>query len=218
MIYLFSGDDTPKKLFAYEEFLKTLSERTPVFFVSKNDFDFTQLESFYSGASLFSAQSAVVLRDILEDEEIRKFILEKLKFLGESQNIFVFMEGELKKPVLDAFKKARTELNIFEKKPTPSGGGKKFDNFLIANAFASKDKFHTWLYFRQAVERGTELEPLAGILFWKIKDMLLKHNFSKFKESELQNFAAKIATLLPESRKAGPESESAMEQFLLEAF
>lgn len=215
MIYVFCGEDTDRKNTSYKKFLKTLPEEVPVFFVNKNDFDPVQLESFYSGASLFSAQSVVVLRDLLAEQEISEFILNKLKFLSESQNTFVFTEGKLKKPILDAFKKARAELNVFEKKLAPSRGG---DNFQIANAFASRDKFHTWLYFRQAVERGVELEPLAGILFWKIKDMLLRRNFSKFKEAELKNFAARISYLLPEARKHGPEAESAFEQFLLEAF
>ena len=215
MLYLFSGEDTQNKLAAYEEFLKTLPEEIPVFFISKNDFDPVQLENFYSGASLFSAKSAVVLRDILEDEETRELVLSKLKFMGESDNLFIFPEGKLNKPVLDAFKKARAELNIFE---TVKERGEKFDNFKIANAFAAKDKFHTWLYFRQAVEAGTELEPLAGVLFWKIKDMLLRRNFSKFKEAELKNFAARISYLLPAARTKGPEAESALEQFLLEAF
>lgn len=217
MIYVFCGEDTDRKNTSYEKFLKTLPEEVPVFFVNKNDFDPTQLESFYSGASLFSAQSAVVLRDLLGEEEISEFILNKLKFLSESQNTFVFTEGKLKKPILDAFKKARAELNVFEKKDDDKVV-KKFDNFQIANAFANRDKFHTWLYFRQAVERGVELEPLAGILFWKIKDMLLRRNFSKFKEAELKNFAAHISYLLPNARKQGPEAESAFEQFLLEAF
>ena len=227
MIYVFCGEDADRKNINYEEFMETLPEEAPVFFINKNDFDFTQLESFYSGASLFAKQSVVVLRDVLDDAparnathsvaggEISEFILDKLKFLGESQNTFVFVEGKLKKPVLDAFKKCRAEVNVFENMSAPSKGG---DNFKIANAFAAKDKFHTWLYFRQAIEQGTELDALAGILFWKVKDMLLRRNFSKFKEEELKNFAARISYLLPEARKQGPEAESAMEQFLLEAF
>ena len=234
MIYLFSGDDTKKKVFAYEEFLKTLPEGMPVFFINKNDFDPVQIESFYSGASLFAAKSAVVLRDILAEparnasrsdvggDEIQEFILSKLPLLGESQNTFIFIEGKLKKPALDAFKNlsrlpagSRAELNIFE---LPKAKKEKYDNFLVANAFAARDKFHTWLYFRQAVDLGVSLDELAGVLFWKIKDMLLRQNFSKWKEGELKNFAARISYLLPGARKQGPEAESALEQFLLEAF
>ena len=85
----------------------------------------------------------------------------------------------LKKPALGA-------LNIFE---LPKEKKEKFNNFLIANAFANKDKLNTWIYFRQAVDKGVAMEELIGILFWKIKDMLLKKNFSKFSEKQLKTFA-----------------------------
>ena len=39
--------------------------------------------------------------------------------------------------LLDKFKKARAEINVFE---LPKEKKEKFDNFLIANAFSSKDK------------------------------------------------------------------------------
>lgn len=215
MIYLFAGEDADKKIKSYEKFLKELPKGTPVFQITKNDFDPSALESFYSGASLFAAKSALVLRDVLGEEEIQSLVLSKLALLGESENIFIFIDGKLKKATLDAFKKARAEINVFEAAKEKK---EKFNNFLIANAFGAKDKFHTWLYFRQAIEAGTEVDALAGILFWKAKDMILKRSYGKFKESELKNFAARIARLLPEARRKGPEAESAFEQFLLEAF
>ena len=57
--------------------------------------------------------------------------------MGESGNDFVFLEGKLNKPVLDAFKKARAEINVFE---LPKEKIEKFNNFLLANAFGDKDK------------------------------------------------------------------------------
>ncbi|KKS99949.1 MAG: hypothetical protein UV76_C0016G0001 [Candidatus Nomurabacteria bacterium GW2011_GWA2_43_15] len=227
MIYLFSGDDAKRKILNYEKFLKSLPAQTGLpenaetFFISRNDFDPARIESFYSGSTLFSNQCAVIFQNILEHEETRDFVLDKLGLMGESGNYFVFLEGKLGKPILDAFKKARAELNIFElPKGLSAGAGKKerFDNFLVANAFAQKDKLNTWIYFRQAVDFGASLEEISGILFWKIKDMLLKKNFSKFSEAQLKDLAAEISYLLPEARKKGQDAESAFEQFLLEAF
>lgn len=218
MLYLFSGDDTKKKLAAYEGFLKDQKDgkgSAETFFMNKKDVEAGALQGFYSGASLFAARSTIVLRDVLEEEEIRALVLPHLAAMGESANTFIFLEGKLPKPVLDAFKKARSELNVFE---APKEKKEKFNSFAIANSFGQKDKLGTWLTFRQAVERDVALDELAGILFWKAKDMLLKRNFGKWKEGELEDFAARIARLLPEARRAGPEAESAMEQFLLEAF
>jgi len=213
MIYLFYGDDMEKKLSVYEKFIKATPKNTETLFVSRNNFNEVQIESLYSGSSLFSDKSSIIFSGILENEETRNFILDKLGLIGESANSFVFLEGKLNKPIVDAFKKARAELNYFE---LPKEKKEKFDNFLIANAFASKDKLNTWIYFRQAIDLGASLEEINGILFWKIKDLILKKNFSKFKEEQLKNFISELSYLLPEARKKGQDAEAVFENFLLE--
>jgi hypothetical protein len=223
MLYLFSGDDSKNKILNYEKFIKSFSAQvgiplSEIFFINRNDFNPIQIESFYSGSSLFEAVSVIVFQNIFEYEETRDFVLDKLKQMGESGNIFIFLEGKLNKTILDAFKKVepkRVQINIFE---LPKEKLEKYDNFLVANAFANKDKLNTWLHFRQAMDLGVGMEEIVGVLFWKIKDMLLKKNFSKFKESELKIFSSHISYLLPEARKKGYDAEAAFEQFLLEAF
>ena len=215
MIYLFAGDDSKKKLLNYEKFLKTLPKEAEIFSISRNNFDRMRVESFYSGASLFSPVSVVILDGLLEREDTQEFFLDILPLMAVSPNRFVFLEGKLPKPATDAFKKARAEINVFE---LPKEKENKFDNFLIANAFAAKDKLNTWVYFRQAMNDGASLEAIAGILFWKIKDMILRRNFVKFTEEELKNMAGRISYLVPEARQEGKDAESAFEEFLLEAF
>src|SRR3989344_2088502 len=141
MIFLFAGDDTKNKRFAYEKFVKSMPVGTESFLISRNDFDTVVIESFYSGSSLFSAKSAMIFQNIFEYEETRNFILDKLKLMEESANFFLFLEGKLNKLILDAFKKARAEINIFE---LPKEKKEKYDNFLVANAFSRKDKLNTW--------------------------------------------------------------------------
>src|ERR1035437_135824 len=215
MLYIFAGDDVRNKLKAYENFSKSLPKDTETFFVSRNDFNKNEMERFYSGTGLFFSQCAVFYENIFEREEVRDFVLPKLDEMGESSNSFVFLEGKLNKSILDSFKKARAELNIFE---LPKEKKEKFDNFLLANAFGDRDKLNLWIYFRQAMDLGVGMEEIIGVLFWKIKDMILKKNFRKFTEAELQNFASRISYILPETRKKGLDAESAFEQFLLEAF
>ena len=215
MIYLFAGDGAKNKILSYEKFIRSISKGEEVLFISRNNFNKMQIESLYSGSSLFSAKSAVVFENILEYEENRDFILDKLSLMGESANSFIFLEAKLNKPILDAFKKARAELNIFE---LPKEKREKFDNFLVANAFAEKDKLNTWIYFRQAMDVGVGMEEIIGVLFWKIKDMILKKNFRRFTETELKDFAMRLSYLLPQARKEGRDAESAFEQFLLEVF
>lgn len=222
MIYLFSGDDVKNKLFSYEKFIKSMPVSVEIFSVSRNNFDPILIESFYSGASLFSVLSAVIFRNIFEHEETRDFILDKLKLMAKSANSFIFLESKLNKPILDAFEKslpagrqAAPFINIFE---LPKEKKEKFDNFLVANAFAQKDKLNLWIYFREAMDRGVGMEELIGVLFWKIKDMIIKKNFHKFSELELANSASRLSYLLPQARKEGRDAEAVFEKFLLEAF
>lgn len=215
MIYLFTGDDAKTKRLAYEKFIKSIPKSTEVLFINRNNFDQTQIESLYSGSGLFFSLSAVVFEGILEREETRDFVLEKLALMGESTNSFIFLESKLLKPILDDFKKARAEINIFE---LPKEKKEKYDNFLVANAFSNRDKLNTWICFRQAMDLGVGMEEIIGVLFWKVKDMILKRDYRKFKEEELKTFAGKLSYLLPEARKYGRDAEAVFEQFLLEAF
>lgn len=215
MIYLFSGDDTKKKINSYDKFIESLPLGIETFSIIKNDFDPVQIESFYSSFGLFFDKCVVFFDNIFEREEIKDFVLSKLDLMQKSVNIFVFLEGRLDKDTIDVFKKARAEINLFE---LPKEKLEKFDNFLVANAFAGRDKLNMWIYFRQAMDLKVGMEELIGVLFWKVKDMLIKKNFYKFKEEELKIIAGKLSYLLPEARKNGIEDEAAFEQFLLEIF
>jgi hypothetical protein len=217
MIYLFLGDDIKNKHASYEKFIKSIPKDTETFFINRNDFNKSQIESLYSGAGLFFSKSAVIFSNILEREENRDFVLEKLDLMGKSLNDFIFLEGKLTKAILDNFKKIapkRLQINIFE---LPKEKKEKFNNFLLADAFGQKDKLNLWIYFRQAMDRGVGMEELIGVLFWKVKDMITKKDFRKFKEEQLRSFASKISYILPEARKKGHEAEIVFEQFLLEA-
>jgi hypothetical protein len=215
MIYLFAGDDTKNKLNNYEFFLKSFKKEVAIFSINKNEFDPIQIESFYSGAGLFFDKCVVVFLNVFEKEEIYEFLIKKLELMGQSNNVFVFLEGKLKKVELDAFKKARAEINLFELSKEKK---ELYNNFLLAYDFEKKDKLNLWVHFREAIEKGVGMEELIGVLFWKAKGLLLKRNFNKFSEKELKDFTSRISYLLPEARKQGFEAEVIFERFLLEAF
>lgn len=201
--------------------MKSVPVKTPAspagrerFFVGKNDFSAAQIESFYSGSGLFFEKCVVVLTNVFEREDILDFVLEKLSLLAESQNLFVFLETKLPKSVLEEFKKAGADIQNFD---LPKEKHEKYDNFLLAWAFAKRDKLGLWMHYRKAVDLGVGLEELVGVLFWKAKDMLLKNNYGKFSEPELKTFAAHLSYLLPKARKEGLDAECELERFLLEA-
>lgn len=215
MLYLFSGDDAKSKFLAYEKFIKSPPERMERFQINRNNFDAGELESFCSGSGLFFSACTVTFSDILESEKPRDFILKKLGPMAKSESLFIFLEGKLNKPVLDAFKKAGAESKIFELAKEKKD---RFNTFLLANAFERKDKLNLWICYRQAVAAGVGMEELAGVLFWKIKDMILKNNIRAFSLEELKKFASRLSYVLPEARKSGKDPEVAFERFLLDIF
>ncbi len=215
MIYLFSGDDIKNKSKALDAFLSSAASGLEIISIEKSSFDRMHIESLYSGAGLFSSKNVVLFLSILEKEEDREFILLNLDKMAESPNLFVFSEGKLKKAVLDAFKKSRAELNVFEAEKEKK---EKFNNFLLANAFGDKNKLELWIYFRQAMGKGVAMEALVGVLFWKAKDMILKRNFSKYSKMQLEKITSKLSYLLPEARRKRQDDEAVFEKFLLEAF
>jgi len=64
MIYLFTGDDTTKKLAAYEKFVASFPASVETFVINKNEFDPVQLWSLYSGSGLFFALSFVIFLNL----------------------------------------------------------------------------------------------------------------------------------------------------------
>src|ERR1700759_968466 len=112
MLYLFTGDDAANKRSNYETFIQTLPNRLEVFSIARNGFDRLQIESLYSGSSLFSPVSLVVFERILESPETRDFLLEKLQPMAASENHFVFIEDKIGKPILDLFKRAKARITM----------------------------------------------------------------------------------------------------------
>lgn len=215
MVYLFAGDYPEMKMKNYEAFVSDLPTGTEIFNIGKSDFDPMQVESLYSGAGLFFSKCAVIFSNVFENANAKDFLLSHLNSLQESGNDFIFLEGKLLKAELDTFREVRAEINYFE---LPKSKKEKYDNFLVANAFASGNKFMTWYHFRRAMDLGVGMEEIIGVLFWKIKDMLLRADFRRFPKEHLQKCASRVAYLLPEARKRGLDDEAVFEKFILEAF
>ncbi len=215
MIYLFAGDDAEKKIASYEKFLGDVSAKMEVFHIARNNFSPIEIESFYSGAGLFFKECAIVFSDILEREDERSFVFEHLDDMAGSPNLFIFLESKLLKTSLDPFRKARAEINYFE---LPKERHEKFNNFLLANALRDKDKKSLWIYYRQAVDLGVGLEELVGVMFWQVKDMLIKRMYGKWQAKDLQKISEHLAYLLPEARRGGKDAETVFERFILEIF
>ncbi len=100
-------------------------------------------------------------RDIKKDE---------LAEYSQSENIFIFSEETITKPVRALFEKVTAEIIEFSEEAKESD--KKFNMFSLTDAFLNRDKKTLWLLFQEALKNGSP-EEIHGILFWQLKNMIL---------------------------------------------
>lgn len=215
MLYLFTSEDADRRRAAADALVAGLARGTDIVRMNRESFSPEDIENLLGGAGLFAEQSAAVLSEAFELAAARDFLLARLDRMATSPNNFIFIEPKLLKPVLDAFRAAGARVAAFDKGKERK---ERFNSFALANSLAVRDRFGLWLGFRQALRAGVSTDELAGVLFWKAKDMLLKRSYGKFTEAELVRLAGSFSSLLAEARSRSAEEEESLERFLLEAF
>jgi hypothetical protein len=100
-----------------------------------------------------------------------------------------------------------------------SGGSnpskKKFSEvFSVANFLANKDKKNLWISFIDLLGKGVAVEEIHGILFWKVKDLILKgtRNYSK---EELSKLSSDLVEMTHKVRQGEGELEVMLEKWIL---
>lgn len=216
MLYLFYGSDSKKKIEAKEKILtdfKKKNQNIEVLVFNDINFDLLALENLAGSGGLFGKNFFVVLENVLESDA-KDFILNKLVLLQESENTFVFSEMSVPKDTIKKFEKTKAgiqelQLKIFKNEINP---------FSITYPFEKKDKKETWVVFNKLTEEGILPENIAGILFWKIKTMMLAPNSKKYKAEELAKMSSKLVSLYHDSHRGIVDFKTGLEKFLLEAF
>ena len=168
------------------------------------------VRNFATETPLFGKPPAVVIEQMLSRADL---VLDKedLELLAEVSTIFIFLEDKLLKAEETKYKKYATIERFEEKKEkaTPVT-----NVFAIADAFCRKDKVTTWILYREAVEKGTEPEAISGMLFWKIRQMILASPKSPY-VNELKQMSGELVTLYHRSHKGECDFVVGLEQFIL---
>lgn len=158
---------------------------------------------------LFSHKTVVLLFDVFA--KIEDDVMGELKQLQSSNTLFVFMESEVKSK-LDKLEKAGVEV---VESPKVKQVSKKDNPFAIANAFGLRDRMGAWVVLHELLGRGESGEAISGILFWKIKTLLLESNFKKYSQVELENMVIELPRMIHEGRREGEELSVSIESFIL---
>ena len=223
MIYLFHGKSESRK-----QSIRILAEEisvTPqhIYDNDLKDQDIDTLVSVQTG--LFGDKEMYVIHDLARALDIKKLLPE----YAESDNIFVFSESTVTKPILKAFEKNTATIEDFGKELKQKK--QEFNIFSLTDALGARDKKNLWLLFREAVETKSP-EEIHGTLFWQIKNLaLVKASSSnpgmnpfvyqktslyaaKFSEQEIQNMARDLIHMF-HNRDTYSTLDIELEKFIL---
>lgn len=206
MIYILSGNDTKKK----NIYLKKLYKNNTPTFVPNNGVVKEMLLDYAHSVSLFGGEEVFVFEGLLKEGNIT-LSGEDIDVLKESENVFVFIEDKLLAPELKKYKKYATieDFSSVIAKPAP-----KINVFNIADSFSRRDKINTWILYREAVSVGVAPEEISGIIFWKIKSMILSGT-KFFSPDELKKKSSELVSIYHKSHRGDIDFTIGLEQFIL---
>lgn len=204
MIYILVGENIKSK----NIFIKKLIVERESFFVS-SDASKELIMSYCYNVDLFNKTPVLVIDNVLNNGEII-FNIDELATLKNSGTDFIFTEDKLLKSHQDKYKK-HGEINFFEGEKIIQ---KKFDIFSLTNAFEKRDKISAWVLYHKALSEGVEPEAIAGVLFWKIKTMILSSS-RIFDKNELKIQSSNIINLYHKAHRGEEDFLVGLEQFIL---
>ena len=205
MIYIISGNDLKNK----NKYRDTLTKGREVFSVSYGNYSKELFFNYASNISLFGESPIVISENVFSQEEI--FIKKEFELLRDSKTVFIFMEDKINAEDERMYSKYAT-VKKFDEKSTKAVP--KVNIFNIADAFAKHDKVGAWVSYRQAIDVGTDPEPISGMLFWKIKSLMISGS-RVFSRDELRKFSSKLVSLHHDSHNGKVDFTVGLEQFIL---
>lgn len=147
-----------------------------------------QIGSSVGAASLFGGSEVFLLDTPSSDDDFYREVLESLKDMAESANVFVVMEGAL---LAEPKKKYGKHASVSEEFAAEKA--ERFNSFGIADALARKDKKQMWVLLQQAKLTGLREEEIIGMLWWQLKALRLAAQTRSPEEAGMKDFPYKKA-------------------------
>lgn len=206
MIYILLGNDAKKK----NAFLKKLYKDNLPIFAPGVDLSKELLFEKANSVSLFREKMIMVLDSPIKEGDLN-FSSDDLSILKESETTFVFLEEKLLAADLKKYKRF-AEIEDFSNQEIKIVS--KVNVFGIADAYSNRDKIGAWILYRNAVSAGVAPEEISGIIFWKIKMMILNGN-KIFSSAELKSQSSLLVSLYHKAHRGEVDFVIGLEQFIL---
>lgn len=190
MFYFIHGDSNQifEKAQGMADSLLKKKPDAAYFKINQDNFSEDKINELLGGQGLFSNKYIVSFSRLLERSDTADFLNVKLKELKESENIFIWTEEKVSKPVLRKIEKHAERVQEFEieKKITKP----KMNIFDLANSFGEGDKKKSWVLYQKALIDFSP-EEIYGTIWWQTKSMLLASKTSTPKEAGMKDFPYK---------------------------
>jgi DNA polymerase III delta subunit len=173
------------------------------------DISIEELGTLASTPTLFGGPQTYKLVGAIAGERGDEF-LDLADGLVESPHTFIFEEEKLLKRPTDILKKAGAKIEIHEAKKKEE----TFNMFALATVFGTRDRKKLWLMLNKASRAGAAPEAVAGMLHWKVRDMMGKGSAAYTKE-ELGSISRTLVTLYHDSHRGAGDLELLLERFAL---
>ncbi len=169
------------------------------------DVTFSELEQ-YLYPSLFSPTLPVIHTRFVVSSHADDVGLPFVKKLLASPTIFIFEEITLSSPLVALFKKTGAVVHTGGKESVT----KKETMFNdVSNMITTSDKKSRWLKY-YAIAEHHSAEAMLGIIYWKVRDMMLKDTTGVYKA-----LYERLITAHADAWKGGVPLELALEKVLL---
>ncbi len=215
-MYFVHGTDVDKARAKAHDLVASLQKKKPdasFFKMDAENFDVARLQEYIGGQGLFEHKYIVLLDRLVVDKASKEDFIEKIKEISESENIFIILEGKLDKATISKIEKKseKTQEFILAEKAFKE----PYNAFALAEALGKRDKKNLWILYRKAIDKGDAPEALHGMLFWKVKTMILNSIFGVYTKEELHKLLQQLVVVYHDSRRGKHELETGLETLIL---
>lgn len=199
MLYVYCGDnkEARAKVMATINSLLTKNPDALSLHITSENFKEFSLPELVVAQALFKNEYIVFLDNLLEEGEAKELVLEFIKEIGESTNIFFLLEEKVDTKTLKKLDKHAQKVQKFKMSKTAPQGvhssrsfkySEKFNTFALADALGEGNKKKLWQLFWAAKHSGVSDEEIQGVFFWMAKIMFLTSRAKGVAESGLRPF------------------------------
>jgi hypothetical protein len=236
VIYFFHGSDKGRSLARARELSDALVKKRPgalVFRVAVDPWDSGRFSELLVSGGLFAPAHVVAMNGALAAAAAAEEVLGALEAMRSSENVFVWVEGEIDESKLGLVSAAAEK--VVESRAPARAAAPEVNRFALADAVVGRDKKAAWKLLLEALEEGAP-EEVHGIVWWGVKSAMLasraetpeeagqkpfvhgkfRRMAAKWPAGELDRFGADLVDLYHRAHEGRGDLGRGMERLVLE--